>query len=351
MSLLKEASVYLILIKMEKLHFITLNDYTTESGKKISVKLSYQTFGKPLYTAPIVLVNHALTGNSNVVGENGWWNDIIGKNKSINTDEYTILAFNILGNGYDNNAKNLIKNYKDFTARDIAKLFALAIDLLNIQHLFAVIGGSVGGGIAWELAALKPQLIKHLIPIATDWRATDWIIANCHIQDAILNNSSQPLADARMHAMTLYRTPESLTQKFERSKKDNTLFNIESWLSYHGKTLENRFQVSAYKLMNQILRTIDITRDRSDFLDVASNIESDIHIITINSDLFFKSDENWHTFVELKGVKDNVNIHEIKSIHGHDAFLIEFDQLARFLRPIFKTKVSSHKKKLEALVA
>jgi len=96
--------------------------------------------------------------------------------------------------------------------------------------------------------------------------------------------------------------------------------------------------------MNQILRTIDITRNRTDFLEVASKIESDIHIITINSDLFFKADENWNTYVDLKGVKDNVNIHEIKSVHGHDAFLIEFDQLARFLKPIFSTALKSKEK-------
>ncbi|QXP77603.1 MULTISPECIES: alpha/beta fold hydrolase [Winogradskyella] len=336
---------------MINLKHITIANYATESGKTTSLNLSYQTFGKPLHTAPIILVNHALTGNSNVIGENGWWNDIIGENKCIDTNEYTILSFNILGNGYDNKAENIIENYKDFTARDIAKLFALAIEELKIQHLFAVIGGSVGGGIAWELAALKPRLIKHLIPIATDWKSTDWVIANCHIQDALLNNSSQPLVDARMHAMTLYRTPESLTQKFDRTKKDESFFNIESWLSYHGNALNNRFQVAAYKLMNQVLRTIDITRDRNDFLDVASKIESDIHIITINSDLFFKADENWNTFVELKGKKENVNIHEIKSIHGHDAFLIEFDQLARFLKPIFKAEVTSVKKKLEQQVA
>ncbi|NRR90201.1 alpha/beta fold hydrolase [Winogradskyella undariae] len=336
---------------MINLKHITIANYATESGKTTSLNLSYQTFGKPLHTAPIILVNHALTGNSNVIGENGWWNDIIGENKCIDTNEYTILSFNILGNGYDNKAENIIENYKDFTARDIAKLFALAIEELKIQHLFAVIGGSVGGGIAWELAALKPRLIKHLIPIATDWKSTDWVIANCHIQDALLNNSSQPLVDARMHAMTLYRTPESLTQKFDRTKKDESFFNIESWLSYHGNALNDRFQVAAYKLMNQVLRTIDITRDRNDFLDVASKIESDIHIITINSDLFFKADENWNTFVELKGKKENVNIHEIKSIHGHDAFLIEFDQLARFLKPIFKAEVTSVKKKLEQQVA
>lgn len=323
---------------MEKLNHIHISNYLTESGKSESVNLSYQIFGKALHDAPIVLVNHALTGNSTVIGDNGWWNDIIGNNKCIDTESYTVLAFNIPGNGFDGQPENLIENYKNFTARDIAKLFAIGLEKLKIKQLFAVIGGSVGGGIAWELAALKPNLIEHLIPIATDWKSTDWLIANCHIQDAILNHSSQPLADARMHAMTLYRTPESLRQKFERTKRNDVLFNIESWLNYHGDNLNNRFNLSAYKLMNQILRTIDITNNRGDFLEVASKISSNIHIITINSDLFFKPEENWNTYVDLKSVKDNVTIHEIKSIHGHDAFLIEFNQLVRFLKPLFNTK-------------
>ncbi len=328
---------------MEKLQYINIPNFVTDTGKTYSISLSYQTFGNALHKAPVVLVNHALTANSNVIGENGWWNDLIGKNKCIDTNSYTILAFNIPGNGFDNKSENLIENYKDFTARDIAKLFALGLEQLKIKQLFAVIGGSVGGGIAWELAALKPDLIEHLIPVATDWKSTDWLIANCHIQDAILNHSSAPLADARMHAMTLYRTPESLTQKFDRTKKSDSLFNIESWLNYHGDNLNNRFNLSAYKMMNQILRTIDITEGSHDFLEVASKISSSIHIITINSDLFFKAEENWNTFVELKSKKENVTIHEIKSIHGHDAFLIEFDQLARFLKPVFKTEVNTGK--------
>ena len=323
---------------MEELQYIQIPEYITESGKTISIVLSYQTFGKALHQAPIILVNHALTGNSNVIGEQGWWNDLIGENKCIDTNNYCVLAFNIPGNGFDNESKNIIENYIDFTARDIAKLFALGLEQLKINQLFAVIGGSVGGGIAWELAALKPHLIEHLIPIAADWKSTDWLIANCHIQDAILNHSSQPLADARMHAMTLYRTPESLKQKFDRTKKDDTLFNIESWLNYHGDHLTSRFNLSAYKMMNQVLRTIDITEGRNDFLEVASKIYSCIHIITINSDLFFKAEENWNTYVDLKSVKEDVTIHEIKSIHGHDAFLIEFDQLVRFLKPIFNTR-------------
>jgi len=328
---------------MEGLHYIHIDDFINEKGNSSSIKLSYQTFGKNLDEAPIVLVNHALTGNSNVCGEDGWWKELIGEDKCIDTNTYSILTFNIPGNGIDGLTENLIDNYKDFNARDIAKFFALGLEQLNINTLFAVIGGSVGGGIAWELASLKPNLIEHMIPIAADWKSTDWLIANCYIQDNILNNSSKPLSDARIHAMTLYRTPESLAKKFGRTKKDIELYNVESWLHYHGKVLNKRFQLSAYKMMNQVLRTIDITHNRGNFLEVASTIKSHIHIITINSDLFFKAEENWNTYVELKSIKENVTIGEINSIHGHDGFLIEYDQLSTLLEPIFQSKISSLK--------
>ncbi|WP_460219928.1 alpha/beta fold hydrolase [Psychroserpens sp. MEBiC05023] len=323
---------------MAALQYIFISNFELPSGVFQDIKLSYQLFGQPLGEAPIVMVNHALTGNSNVCGNEGWWNDLIGENKCIDTARYTILAFNIPGNGFDAVESHLIENYKDFTARTIAELFAIGLKQLQINKLFAVIGGSVGGGIAWELAALEPRLIEHLIPVASDWKSTDWLIANCHIQDAILNHSKAPLADARMHAMTLYRTPESFTNKFGRSEVSKARFNVESWLDYHGKALNKRFNLPAYKLMNQILKTIDITKERGTFNEVTRNIKSSIHIVTIPSDLFFKSEENWDTYVDLKLIKDNVSISEIKSIHGHDAFLIEYEQLNKILKPIFQTK-------------
>ena len=321
---------------MSALQNINLN-YTTKSGKTTPIALSYQLFGRPLHKAPIVMINHALTGNSNVTGKGGWWNPIVGPNKVINTNTFTVLAFNIPGNGHDQASSSLIENYKDFTAGDIAKIFAIALDQLKINSLFAVIGGSVGGGLAWELAALKPLLIENLIPVASDWKSTDWLIANCYIQEQILNNSSQPLVDARMHAMSLYRTPESFKAKFDRIlQKESDVFAVESWLNHHGKALNDRFQLAAYKMMNQVLKTIDITRGGGDFVEVASKIKSNIHIITINSDLFFKAKENWNTYVDLKPLKDTVSISEIQSIHGHDAFLIEYQQLEEILESVFK---------------
>lgn len=326
---------------METLNYLNISNFVTKTGKTTPIQLSYQIFGKSLHDAPIVLVNHALTGNSNVTGNNGWWNNLVGEDKIIDSNHYTILAFNIPGNGFDEKQENLIQNYKDYTARDIAEIFAIGLERLKIDNLFAVIGGSVGGGLAWELAVIRPKLIEHVIPIAADWKSTDWLIANCFIQDSILNNSSKPLYDARLHAMTLYRTPESFANKFNRTKKEADFYNVESWLNYHGETLKDRFQLSAYKMMNQILRTIDITDHKDNFLEIASKIKSNIHIITIDSDLFFKAAENWDTYVDLKLVKPNVTIGEIKSIHGHDAFLIEYNQLANLLQPIFQTQKKS----------
>ncbi len=321
------------------LEYIEISNFKTEIGKAVSTRLSYQFFGKLLGEAPIVLVNHALTGNSTVCGRAGWWKDLIGEEKCIDTNQYTVLAFNIPGNGFDNDVQNLISNYKDFTARDIAKIFAIGLEKLNISSLYAVIGGSVGGGIAWELAILHPKLIKHLIPIASDWKSTDWLIANCYLQDLLLNNSSNPIADARVHAMLCYRTPISFKTKFDRTtNKSLGVFNIESWLIHHGRKLKERFHLSTYKLMNQLLKTIDITRGRGSFEEAVSEIQSHIHIVAVNSDLFFTAEENKETYHKLKELNMSTTYYEVQSIHGHDAFLIEYKQLSAFLTPIFKNQ-------------
>jgi homoserine O-acetyltransferase/O-succinyltransferase len=315
---------------------INIQNWNLENRKTIDkIPIFYQTFGQTLGTSPIVLVNHALTGNSNVANENGWWSDLIGVDKTIDTNFYTILAINIPGNGFDGNPENLIENYEDFTIRDIANIYWKTVFELHIQNLFAVIGGSLGGAIAWEMAVLEPNKIENLIPIATDYKATDWMIANVFLQESILTNSKKPIEDARSHAMLLYRTPQSINQRFNRKQLQNQTFEIENWLNYHGETLKNRFTLSAYKLMNHLLKTNDITRNRTNFSAVANQIQANIQIIAVDSDLFFTPDENLKSYHELKKIKQNVFYHQIKSIHGHDAFLIEFEQLSAILNPIF----------------
>ena len=326
------------------LQHIIIENFETESQVSIDeIKLSYQIFGKILGSAPIVLVNHALTGNSDVAGKNGWWKDLVGDDKVIDTKLYTVLAFNIPGNGFDG---FVIENYKDFVARDVASIFLIGLKELKIEKLFAAIGGSLGGGIAWEMAVLKSDFTEHLITVATDWKSTDWLIANCQIQEQFLLNSRSPVHDARMHAMLCYRTPESFKERFQRSKnEDLEIFNVESWLLHHGKKLQERFQLSAYKLMNQLLKTIDVTKNRKADLNVLEGIEANIHIVGVDSDLFFTAEENRQTHKQLAVTHANVTYNEIHSVHGHDAFLMEYEQLEKIVEGIFVP--DSKKKKMK----
>ncbi|MDO7173018.1 bifunctional aspartate kinase/homoserine dehydrogenase I [Mariniflexile sp. AS56] len=328
------------------LQHIIIQNFTTQSKvTNPEIKLSYQVFGKTLGTAPVVLINHALTGNSHVTGKDGWWQDVVGPDKVIDTTIYTVLAFNIPGNGFDG---FVIDNYKDFVARDIASLFLLGLKELKIDKLFALVGGSLGGGIAWEMAVLSPDITENLIPVATDWKSTDWLIANCQIQEQFLLNSRNPVHDARMHAMLCYRTPESFNERFQRTKNEELeIFNVESWLLHHGNKLQERFQLSAYKLMNQLLKSIDVTKNRPTDFNVLENIHGNIHIVGVDSDLFFTAEENRQTHKQLAVSNPNVTYNEIHSVHGHDAFLMEYEQLEKIVEGIFVP--NSKKRRMKVL--
>lgn len=318
---------------------ITIPTFENSAGTRQRINLTFELYGPALHTAPVVLVNHALTGNSQVIGEKGWWKELVGPSKCIDTRYYTVLCFNMPGNGFDGKKENLLYNYTEFTLHDIARIYAEVLEKLKIDKIFAAIGGSIGGALAWELAALRPELIKKLIPVATDYKATEWVLAQCSVQDQILNNSVCPVHDARMHAMTFYRTPGSLKEKFGRRENSTGGENgVQEWLLHHGEKLESRFDPAAYKLMNHLLTTIDISRGTGKYIEVAAQIASDIHLVTIDSDFFFLARENWETYAELASHKDNLSIHEIKSVHGHDAFLIEYAQLQKILKPIFEQK-------------
>ena len=320
---------------MEEIKTISISDFKTHSGAFYPlIKLHYQKFGLEIGRAPVVLINHSLTGDSQLTGNGGWWNEIIGPNKTIDTNKYTILGFNVPGNGILNQT---ISKPEDFHTGDIASIFLEGLKILKIKKLYALIGGSIGGGIAWEMAAKSPKITDFLVPVAADWKANDWIIANTFMQKRILQNSSQPLEDARIHAMLTYRTPQSFDFRFGRSKNyEKGIFNIESWLIYHGEKLAKRFQFDAYFMMNHLLSSINIEREGHLAKEIIKNIRAEIHLIAVDSDLFFTPAEDKKTYDLIKKGKKNIFYHELNSLHGHDAFLIENENMALILSKIFK---------------
>ena len=320
---------------MKNIRTIDLFDFNLEKGKKQEhIALSYQTFGQPIGTAPVIVIHHSISGNSTVCGRNGWWNGLVGENKTIDTNSYTIIAFNIPGNGFGEDYETLIPNYRDFTIRDIASIFWEGLFYLKIKTVFSVIGGGLGGAIAWEMAALQPNRIENLIPIATDWKTTDRIIANVLIQDQILNNSEDPIVEARYFANLFYRNPAYVNQIFKRTNLEiSSISPIENCI-----LTNNKCRISGYRLMNHLLLTNDLMRNRRDFSSIANTIKANIHLIGIDTGGLFPADENRITFLKLRKIKPNVFYHQIDSDFGQDAYLKETERIAYILTPIFKSK-------------
>lgn len=312
------------------LQHIILKNQQLASGKTLDINLSYQIFGQTLFSAPVILVNHALTGNSNVSGKDGWWKSLIGTDQTIDTKKFTVICFNIPGNGYD---ENLINEDLDYTAKDIAKFFLSALSFLKIPKLDLLIGGSLGGAIAWEMLAVNPDLTQNFVPIACDSKTSDWLHAQCLVQQFLLSHQEKPLQKARLHAMLCYRTPRSLNDRFKseiHSKKK--ILQSHDWLNFHGEQLNDRFSLRAYQLMNQLLMTINVSDE------MLQKITANIHFIAVDTDLFFPAFEMKKSYENLRKVKANTFYHEIKSIHGHDAFLMEYDQLNSILKKVSNEK-------------
>jgi len=310
-----------------KLQHIQINQFRTHTGKVYDIPLSYQLFGKELYSAPVVLINHALTGNSDVAGENGWWKTLVGEGKVIDTNRFTIICFNIPGNGFDG---FFLDHYEDFTAQDIARIFIKGLKNLKIEKLFALVGGSVGGSIGWEMLALENDLAERFIPVATDFKTSDWLHSQCLVQKFLLESEEKPLEKARVHAMLCYRTPESLNLRFNREiNSEKEILKSHDWLNFHGKRLNERFSLKAYQLVNHLLMNINGSEPKLE------KINAEIHLISVDSDLFYPAFEIQNTYKFLKNKNRNVQYHEIISIHGHDAFLMEYEQLNTILKPIF----------------
>ena len=321
----------------KELTYCKFSEFTTLTGFIYkNFEVSYQLFGKPLHTAPVVLVIHALTGNSNVAGERGWWIKVVRKKGAIDLDTYTVISINIPGNGYDKKSENLIHNYEDFSYRDIAFIFKRTLEKLNIHHIHSVVGLSLGGGILWELMVNFPNLAGQCISVAADWKTTDWILGYVRVQKQILQNSRLPMHDARMMAMLFFRTPQSFAQKFN-GKIDEQLKipQAESWLLHHARTIENNYTLLAYKMMNHLMITSKMGHTREDFKKNAAKIQDKIVQIGIDSDLLFPADENKITHQMLRKMNKDSHYHEIKSVYGHDAFLIEYPQLTALLKQYF----------------
>ncbi|MCJ8324899.1 MAG: homoserine O-acetyltransferase [Rhizobiales bacterium] len=343
--------------------FIDSQPIKLDCGKQLRYQLSYDTYGtlNPNKTNAI-LICHALTGDQYVASTNpvtqksGWWANLVGPGLPIDTDKYFVICANVLGGclgstGPASQNPDTGKIYGlDFpvvTVFDMVRAQARLIDHFNIDRLFSVIGGSMGGMLVLEWAASYKSRILSAIPIATGSRHSsqniafhevgrqaimadpNWQSGNYH---SLNTSPAKGLAVARMAAHITYMSDQSLQQKFGRNLQDRDSisfgfdadFQIESYLRHQGMSFVDRFDANSYLYLTRAMDYFDLAAKFDDSL-MSAFIDTDIRfcIISFTSDWLFPPEESKLIAQALNRVAANVSYVEVNSPKGHDAFLLD----------------------------
>lgn len=302
--------------------------YSIQS-KLSNLKLIYQIFGKPLGSAPVVLVFHALTGNSQVTGSNGWWQQVVGKQEAINTDKVSVIAIEIPS------ATSLqFQTEEDKSSiglKNLVRWYEVLLISLSIKNIDLVIGGSLGGALALEFVAASKLPIINVIAIACLPENSHWSYGLLQVQEEILLHSNNGLELARKQAMLFYRSPEGLEEKFiGQTKKEG----ISSWLQHHANSLQKRFRREDYLFRNRLLMEVQVVWNENLQKKLKKN-QTKIVFIGISSDQLYPNSQIKLISEQWKKDYTEVYYEEIVSPHGHDAFLIDQNQVSELIQKHF----------------
>jgi homoserine O-acetyltransferase/O-succinyltransferase len=359
------------IVRTQKVRLYTeAEPFHFECGEKLGpIDVAFETYGELNSEGTnCVLVCHALTGSSHAGFYNsaedkipGWWDGIIGPGKALDTGKYFVVCSNILSGCYGTTGPATMNpatmreygtSFPTTTIRDMVRVQKRLLDWLGVEKLQLVIGGSMGGMQVLEWIVSFPDFVERAVPIATGASHTAWGIAlNEVARQAILNDpayangnyysSGQPsrgLALARMMAMISYRSPESFTLRFQRDRMQDgddadffnprNIFQVESYLHYQGVKLVERFDANTYIYITKAMDLHDVARGRGELSDALASVKAKTLCVGISSDALYPAQDQRGLAELIPGA----HYAEIQSIHGHDAFLIEFDQVNRLLR-------------------
>ncbi len=327
--------------------------FTTESGFTFKrPEFAYHTWGTLNKTRDnVILICHALTGNSDA---ESWFSGLFHKDSVIDPDKHFVVCINNLGSCYGSTGpwsaepdtgQPYRAGFPDITIRDCARFLLHLLDELDIRGIELVIGGSMGGMIALELVLLDKRFRSACL-IAMGKSHTAWAIGISHAQRQAIcadkewnggwyekeNPPSKGLAAARSFAMITYRTAENYRQKFARDyNESNQQFQVESYLTYQGDKLVNRFDALSYIHLTKAMDTHDVSRGRISHNEALGTLTIPVLVIGIDSDILYPTVEQKDLVLRIP----NSRYAEISSPYGHDAFLIEFDQINEHLKSFF----------------
>ena len=335
------------------------------------VSIAYETWGTLNENATnAILICHAWTGDSHVSGSAedghptpGWWEGVVGPGKAIDTNKWFVVCSNVIGGcqgstgpatAHPEDGQLYGPRFPVITVRDMVRAQVRLTDMLGIRAWHSVVGGSMGGMQVLEWAVTFPDRVKTIIPIATCAQATAQQIAwgaigrrairldpkwrNGEYYDAAIGEGPwEGLAIARMISQVTFRSDNVFTERFGRALVDmdadyNGLglwdrFEVEGYLDHHGDRLIRRFDTNSYLIIGKAMDLHDIARGRGSLDTAMSRIKAPTLVMGISSDILYPTyqQKQIHSILSEKGV-DSTYV-EIDSPHGHDAFLINFDQV------------------------
>ncbi len=335
--------------------------FITESGYRFdSAEVAYKTWGTLNHSRDnAILICHALTGHA---AADEWFPGLIGEGRIADPSKNFIICINVPGSCYGSigpwtinpeTDKPFKNSFPSITIRDMVRFQQQLLDQLNVKGIELIIGGSLGGMQALEFIIMDKR-IQAAALIAMGKSHTPWAIGISHAQrcaiycDAKWNNGDYEkdngpysgIAAARMMAMITYRTPEDYNRKFGRKlQNEDGQFQVESYLNYQGEKLAKRFDALSYVSLTKSMDSHDVARNRESYEAVLGSVSIPVAVIGIDSDHLYQINEQ----KELSQLLAQGTYHEITSEYGHDAFLIEFDQLNDILKPFFNEHKNGQK--------
>ncbi|MFA5865361.1 MAG: homoserine O-acetyltransferase [Phycisphaerae bacterium] len=343
------------------------NELELDCGRRIGpVQVAYETYGTLSRERDnVVLICHALSGDAHVAGFNddqdrkpGWWDNMVGPGKGIDTNKYFVICANVLGGCKGTTGPGSINpqtgkfwglDFPVITISDMVKVQKALIDALGIKRLLGVIGGSMGGMLVLEWAIRYPEMVVSALPIATTARLSAQGIAfNAVGRNAILADPNfkegqyydakipaRGLAIARMIGHITYLSEQSMHLKFGRTLKDtqnyrydfDSEFSVETYLDYQGQRFVERFDANSYLYITKAIDYYDLTATFGSMEQAFANLKSRFLIASFSSDWLFPPEQSRQMVQALLANNTDVTYCDIQSPYGHDAFLMETQTL------------------------
>ncbi len=332
-------------------------------GRLRRLEVAYETWGRLDASASnAVLVCHALTGDSHAGGEGGWWSDVVGPGKAIDTDRFFVVCSNVLGgcqgttgpSSFDPSADDERPYGPSFPAvsiRDMVRVQSRLADHLGIDRWAGIVGGSMGGMQVLEWATMYPQRVGSIAVIASTAAASAQQIAwsmtgrraieldpgfrgGWYYDAAPGEGPHAGLGIARAVGMIHYRSDAEFEGRFGRASTEDEYpfrldhrYDVESYLDYHGRKLADRFDANSYLVLNKAMDLHDLGRGRGGIERALDRVAAPALVASVTTDFLYPPHQQRFLRDGLRARGRPVTWVEIDSPNGHDGFLTDGDQL------------------------